>query len=81
MAKQIAIELTAQNALQTHARDELGTQANPLAANFASAVSFIMGGLLPLLVAIFAPIKENDSLPCQTHNKILLKSSLASLLK
>lgn len=45
-----------------HARDELGineiTQANPLMAAFASAVSFIIGGLLPLLMAIFAPIKE-----------------------
>jgi VIT1/CCC1 family predicted Fe2+/Mn2+ transporter len=56
LAKQVAVELTAHNALQTHARDELGineiTQANPLMAAFAS------GGLLPLLVAIFAPIKE-----------------------
>ncbi|KIA95012.1 membrane protein [Flavobacterium sp. KMS] len=62
LARQVAIELTAHNALETHARDELGinkiTQANPLIAAFASAVSFIIGGLLPLLVAIFAPIKE-----------------------
>ncbi|MFB9080128.1 VIT family protein [Flavobacterium procerum] len=62
LAKQVAIELTAHNALQTHARDELGineiTQANPLMAAFASALSFIIGGLLPLLVAVFAPIKE-----------------------
>lgn len=62
LARQVAIELTAHNALETHARDELGinevTQANPLMAAFASAVSFIVGGLLPLLVAIFAPIKE-----------------------
>ncbi|MBF4493175.1 VIT family protein [Flavobacterium sp. MR2016-29] len=62
LAKQVAIELTAHNALEAHARDELGineiTQANPLMAAFASAVSFIIGGLLPLLVAIFAPIKQ-----------------------
>lgn len=62
LARQVAIELTAHDALETHARDELGineiTQANPLIAAFASAVSFIIGGLLPLLVAIFAPIKE-----------------------
>lgn len=62
LARAVAIELTAHNALQTHARDELGineiTQANPLTAAFASAVSFVMGGVLPLLVAIFAPIKE-----------------------
>ena len=62
LAKQVAIELTVHDALDTHARDELGinenTQANPLMAAFASALSFIIGGLLPLLVAIFAPIKQ-----------------------
>lgn len=62
LAKQVAVELTAHNALESHARDELGineiTQANPLMAAFASAISFIIGGLLPLMVAIFAPIKE-----------------------
>jgi len=62
LARQVAVELTAHDALEAHARDELGineiTQANPLTAAFASAVSFIIGGLLPLLVAIFAPIKE-----------------------
>ncbi|MRX41582.1 VIT family protein [Flavobacterium sp. LC2016-23] len=62
LAKQVAIELTAHDALGTHARDELGineiTKANPFMAAFASAASFIAGGLLPLLVAIFAPIKD-----------------------
>ncbi|KAF2337837.1 VIT1/CCC1 transporter family protein [Flavobacterium nitrogenifigens] len=62
LARQVASELMAHNALEAHARDELGiseiTQANPLTAAFASAVSFIIGGFLPLLVAIFAPIKD-----------------------
>ena len=62
LARQVAVELTAHNALESHARDELGineiTQANPLTAAVASAISFIIGGLLPLLVAIFAPIKQ-----------------------
>ncbi len=62
LAREVAIQLTSHNALEAHARDELGineiTQANPLTAAFASAISFIIGGLLPLLVAIFAPIKE-----------------------
>ncbi|KUJ59534.1 hypothetical protein AR687_22585 [Flavobacteriaceae bacterium CRH] len=62
LARQVAVELTAHNALETHARDELGineiTKANPLMAAFASAVSFVIGGFLPLLVAIFAPIKQ-----------------------
>lgn len=62
LAKEVATELMAHDALEAHARDELGineiTQANPLTAAFASAISFIVGGFLPLLVAIFAPIKE-----------------------
>ncbi|MDX6182527.1 VIT family protein [Flavobacterium sp. Fl-77] len=62
LAQQVAKELTSFDALGAHARDELGineiTQAYPLTAAFASAVSFVIGGLLPLMVAIFAPIKE-----------------------
>lgn len=62
LARQVAKELMAHNALEAHARDELGineiTQANPLMAAFASAISFITGGLLPVLVAFFAPIKD-----------------------
>jgi VIT1/CCC1 family predicted Fe2+/Mn2+ transporter len=62
LALQVATQLTAHNALEAHARDELGinafTQAKPLQAAFASAIAFITGGLLPLLVSIFAPLKQ-----------------------
>lgn len=62
LAVQVAAELSAHNPLEAHARDELGinkiTQANPLTAACASAVSFTVGGLLPLVVAIFAPIRQ-----------------------
>lgn len=62
LARQVAVQLTAHNALETHARDELGineiTQANPFTAAFASAFSFIIGGILPLLTAVFAPIHQ-----------------------
>lgn len=61
LAMQVAVQLTAHDALGAHAKDELGindiTQAKPMQAAFASAASFIIGGLLPLLVSIFAPIK------------------------
>jgi VIT1/CCC1 family predicted Fe2+/Mn2+ transporter len=60
LAMQVAIELTAKDALGAHARDELGineiTQAKPLQAAFASAMSFVAGGVLPLIVAITAPL-------------------------
>ena len=61
LARKVAIQLTAHNALETHARDELGineiTQAKPMQAAFASALSFMVGGALPVLVALFAPLK------------------------
>ncbi|MBC3538343.1 VIT family protein [Rufibacter sediminis] len=59
-ALQVAKELTETNALATHVRDELGinelSQANPIQAAFASGAAFMVGGLLPLLVTIFAPV-------------------------
>lgn len=60
-AMQVAIELTEKDALGAHIRDELGineiSQANPIQAALASGASFSVGGLLPLLVVLFAPIK------------------------
>ena len=57
---QVAKELTAADALGAHIRDELGineiSQANPIQAAFASGAAFTAGGLLPLLVTIFAPV-------------------------
>jgi len=61
-ALQVAVELTRKDALGTHIRDELGineiNQARPLQAAFASGAAFSMGGLLPLLVVLFAPVKN-----------------------
>ncbi|MDQ0781840.1 VIT family protein [Chryseobacterium sp. W4I1] len=61
-ALQVATELTAHNALEAHARDELGineiTQAKPLQAAVASFGSFAVGALLPFLVSLFAPIHQ-----------------------
>lgn len=60
-AMQVAIELTEKDALATHIRDELGineiSQAKPIQAALASGASFTVGGVLPLLVILFAPIK------------------------
>jgi VIT1/CCC1 family predicted Fe2+/Mn2+ transporter len=61
LAMEVAIQLTEHDALEAHARDELGmnemTQAKPFTAAVASALSFLSGGFLPLLVSIFAPLK------------------------
>lgn len=58
LARQVAIQLTAHDALGTHARDELGIidtmNAKPVQAAFASAGTFALGAALPLLVVILA---------------------------
>lgn len=61
-ALKVATELTEVDALAAHVRDELGitemTQANPIQASVASGAAFTAGGVLPLLVAVFAPVKQ-----------------------
>jgi len=63
-ALQVAKELTASNALAAHIRDELGlnevSQAKPIQAAFASGAAFTAGGLLPLAVALFAPVAQME---------------------
>lgn len=59
-ALQVAMELTKKDALAAHIRDELGlneiSQAKPIQAALASGASFTVGGILPLLVVLFAPL-------------------------
>ena len=54
-ARKVAEQLTAADALATHAREELGisamTTARPVQAAVTSAVTFSIGAALPLLVA------------------------------
>lgn len=61
LSMEVARQLTKHDALGAHARDELGinniTKARPMQAAFASGASFIFGGALPVLVALFIPIK------------------------
>lgn len=61
LARKVAEQLMAKDALSAHARDELGitdfTVAKPIQAAFASAITFSIGAILPLLIAILAPIQ------------------------
>lgn len=63
-AMQVARELTEKDALAAHVRDELGinemNQANPIQAAFASGAAFTAGGILPLLVTLFAPVNNME---------------------
>lgn len=72
----VAQELTEQDALKAHVRDELGineiSQAKPLQASMASGAAFTLGGLLPFLVTLVLPI--------QTLEYSLYISALAFLI-
>jgi VIT1/CCC1 family predicted Fe2+/Mn2+ transporter len=62
LALQVAEQLTAHNALETHARDELGinemTEAKPIQAALASGASFISGGIIPVILIIVIPLHQ-----------------------
>jgi len=59
LANQVAEQLMAHDALGAHTRDELGIShtltARPLQAALASAASFAVGAVMPLLVTLLAP--------------------------
>lgn len=67
LAIQVASQLTRNDALEAHARDELGineiSQPQPLLAAASSFGSFIAGALLPVTVAVVAPL--NSMVPFQ----------------
>ena len=59
LAKQVAKQLMAHDALAAHSRDELGisemTTARPIQAAFASAGTFALGAAMPLATVLIAP--------------------------
>jgi VIT1/CCC1 family predicted Fe2+/Mn2+ transporter len=59
LAEQVATQLMAHDALAAHAKDELGLhdlqRAQPLLAAGSSALSFLVGGLLPLWMVWLMP--------------------------
>ena len=73
LAKQVADELMAHDALGAHARDELGisdaTKPRPVQAAMASAGSFLAGAALPLLTVLIVPVAS-----------LILAVSIASLV-
>ena len=62
LARQVAEQLMAKDALVAHARDELGiseiTAARPVQAAFASAASFAIGAALPLVAVVAMPLNQ-----------------------
>ena len=62
LSRQVAEQLMVKDALNAHAREELGltetNSAQPLQAAILSALSFSSGAVLPLIVAWLAPEKQ-----------------------
>ena len=60
-ATQVSTQLMNHDALAAHARDELGiteeAEAQPVLAAFASAASFAVGAVLPLLCVVLFPME------------------------
>ena len=59
LARQVALQMSAGNALAAHARDELGITSihasRPVQAALTSALTFAVGAALPLLTAVMVP--------------------------
>ncbi|PHY19050.1 VIT family protein [Caulobacter sp. BP25] len=59
LARQVAVQLNAGDALAAHARDELGISehltARPVQAALTSAATFALGAAMPLIVTVIAP--------------------------
>lgn len=81
LARQVAIELTAHDALGAHARDELGIietmNAKPVQAALASAATFAVGAALPLLVTFLVPL--SDTIPYVAVASLAFLAALGGL--
>lgn len=83
LAAEVATQLMAHDALGAHAQDELGlstrTKPRPLQAALASAASFAIGALLPLLVVVlFPPATLMWAVACASLLFLALLGSLAA---
>jgi VIT1/CCC1 family predicted Fe2+/Mn2+ transporter len=60
LAREVAVRMTEHDALGAHVRDELGINevlaARPVQAAVSSALSFAVGAVLPLLLAMLVPV-------------------------
>ena len=62
LAREVATQLTARDALAAHARDELGisetVETKPVQAAIVSALTFSAGAVVPIAVAFFTPAEQ-----------------------
>jgi VIT1/CCC1 family predicted Fe2+/Mn2+ transporter len=81
LAKQVAGQLMAHDAIGAHARDELGIsehlRARPIQAALASAGSFAVGAAMPLLTATIVP--ETSLIPAVSGTSLVFLTLLGGL--
>lgn len=81
LAKQVAEQLMAHDALGAHARDEIGisesVSAQPVQAAFSSAGTFTVGAALPLVVAWVVP--GNQLIPVVTVFSLIFLALLGGI--
>lgn len=81
LAKQVADQLMARDALAAHARDELGIskalEPHPIQAALSSAASFSTGAAMPLLVTVIAP--EANLIPLVSATSLAFLALLGGL--
>jgi VIT1/CCC1 family predicted Fe2+/Mn2+ transporter len=81
LARQVAEQLTARDALAAHARDELGIsetlRARPAQAALASAGTFAVGAAMPLLTVVLAP--EAHTIPIVGGTSLVFLAVLGGL--
>jgi vacuolar iron transporter family protein len=81
LARQVAVELMAKDALGAHARDELGiseiTTARPIQAALTSAATFSVGAAAPLALVLLSP--SNFTIPAVSIGSLVFLALLGFL--
>ena len=81
LAREVATQLMAHNALAAHARDELGISeaftARPLQAALASAATFAVGAAMPLLSVAISPV--TSMVPVVSGSSLIFLALLGAL--
>jgi VIT1/CCC1 family predicted Fe2+/Mn2+ transporter len=81
LAREVAEQLTAHDALAAHARDELGIseelKARPVQAAVFSAVSFAVGAALPLVIAVL--LSGRYLIPAVAVSSLILLAALGAV--
>jgi len=75
LAREVAVQLMAHDALGAHARDELGLsethRARPVQAAVASAASFAVGAVIPVILVALVPFRGVSAIVAGTSLALL----------